>query len=166
MSPQCQLFLANTIADRFNLLLNDTQFSAGNSGELVTANCKTFPALVSTGSNIVISRVKPYEMNTFHVYPRSAELQLVIQGRLVIKITPENGVLNANGNRRVIRNGLIHTQFNPDCTNIIFITSFASKDFSTGQILNQTFTFINDTIAGENINAQCLQQCGIKKRRV
>ncbi|KAK3935783.1 hypothetical protein QBC46DRAFT_224056, partial [Diplogelasinospora grovesii] len=111
-----------SVADRFNLLPDDTQFvfdfnqpqkSAGNSGELVAANRKTFPALISTGSGMVIGRIGPYGMNTFHIHPRSAELQLVVQGRLVTKMTPENGVLNVNGNRRVIRNVIGPYQMTP-----------------------------------------------------
>lgn len=82
--------------------------------------------------------------------------------------------------------GSIHTQFNPDCSDVTFVASFASEDFGTGQVLDQTFAFTDDiiaasfgqAIAGENIDAvrniipasialgveTCLQRCGIKKR--
>jgi len=112
-------------------------------------------------------------MNTFHVHPRSAELQLVIQGRLVTEMAPENGVLDIHGNRRIIRNeigpfqmtplyqGSIHAQFNPDCTNATFVSIFASEDFGTGQVLDEIFSFTDDviaasfgqSIAGENLEA-------------
>lgn len=115
-------------------------------------------------------------------------------------MTPENGVLDANGNRRVIRNevglyqmtpfyqGSIHTQFNPDCTNTTFVAAFASEDFGTGQVFDEALAFTDDviaaafgqTVAGQNIDIvrqaiphsialgveQCLQQCGIQKRRL
>jgi len=137
-------------------------------------------------------------LNTFHVHPRSAELQFVVQGRLITEMVPENDVKNANGTRRVIRNeigpfqmtpfyqGSIHAQFNPDCTNTTFVSYFASEDFGTGQVLDETFAFTEDvisasfgrTIAGEDIDTvrkaipvsialgveHCLQQCGIRKR--
>ena len=123
---------------------------------------------------------------------------MVVEGRLITEMVPENGVLNSNGTRRVIRNevgpfqmttfyqGSIHAQFNPGCTNATFIAFFASEDFGTGQVLDETFTFTDDligasfgnTIAGEDIDTvrkaipisialgveQCLQQCGIRKR--
>ncbi|KAM5349216.1 hypothetical protein ACJZ2D_017200 [Fusarium nematophilum] len=171
---------------------------AGDGGNLTVANRKTFPALIGTGAGMAVGRVGPCGLNTFHVHPRSAELQLVVEGRLVTEMVPENGVVDADGNRRVIRNeigsfqmtpfyqGSVHTQFNPDCADAIFVASFASEDFGTGQVLDQTFAFADDivaaafgqTIAGEDIDAAreaippsialgvdgCLQRCGIEKR--
>lgn len=129
-------------------------------------------------------------LHKFHVHPRSAELQLVIQGRLVTEMAVGR---NADGTRRVIRNevgpyqmtpfyqGSIHTQFNPDCTNVTFVASFANEDFGTEYILDQIFAFTDDVIAatfGETLEVedvdmlrreipanlafdvkQCLQQC-------
>ena len=137
-------------------------------------------------------------LNTFHVHPRSVELQLVIEGRLITEMVPENGVLDGDGKRRVIKNeigplemtpfyqGSIHTQFNPDCADASFVASFASEDFGTWQIFDQTFAFENDVVAaalgqavaGEDVDAVreaipvnialgidgCLQRCGIEKR--
>ncbi|CAK7238184.1 hypothetical protein SEUCBS140593_010410 [Sporothrix eucalyptigena] len=202
-----QLLLAATARDRFALLPDDDQFifdfnqpqaAAGQGGELIVANRKTFPALVGTGSGAAVGFVKPCGINTFHVHPRSAELQVVVAGRLVTEMVPENGVLDSNGSRRVIQTeigpyqmttfyqGSLHTQFNPDCTNTTFVSFFASEDFGTGQVLDETFAFTEDVIAaafggaiaGEDIDMvrqaipvsialgveQCLQQCGIQKR--
>jgi hypothetical protein len=137
-------------------------------------------------------------MNTLHVHPRGAELQIVVEGRLVTEMVPENGVLDANGKRRVIGNtlekfqmtpfyqGSIHTQFNPDCTDAIFIAAFPSEDFGTGQIADETFALTDDviaatfgqSIAGADIDKvrkaipasialgvdECLKKCGISKR--
>ena len=137
-------------------------------------------------------------MNTFHVHPRSAELQLVVQGHLKTEMIPENGVLNDNGTRRVIKNeigpfqmtpfyqGSIHVQFNPNCTDAIFVASFASEDFGAGQVLDEAFASSDDVVAasigqivaGEDIDAvrkaipasvalgveKCLEDCGIQRR--
>jgi hypothetical protein len=112
-------------------------------------------------------------MNTLHVHPRSAELQIVTSGRLITEMVPENGVLDAEGNRRVIRTelgpnmmtpfyvGSVHTQFNPDCEPATFVAAFPAEDFGTGQIADETFALSDDIIAatfgqiiaGENIEA-------------
>lgn len=202
-----RLFLADSAADRFPLLPDNKQFvfdfnqpqkNPGKGGELIAANRKTFPALVGTGASMAVGRVKPCGMNTLHVHPRGAELQLVVQGRLVTEMVPENGVLDANGKRRVISNtiekfqmtpfyqGSVHTQFNPDCTDTVFIAAFPSEDFGTGQIADETFAFSNDILAatfGQSIDGaeidriraaipasialgveECLKRCGIPKR--
>jgi hypothetical protein len=201
---------------------NQAQAGAGKGGELVAANRKTFPALVGTGSGMAVGRVKrkspqPSQnkgnhsartdsplytacgMNTLHVHPRATELQVVTQGRLITAMTPENGVLNANGKgRRVITNevkayqmtpfyqGSVHTQFNPDCTDALFVASFNSEDFGTGQVVDETFSFSDDIIGaafGQSVDGadidkiraavpvsiaegveQCLKTCGIPKR--
>lgn len=138
-------------------------------------------------------------MNTLHVHPRATELQIVTQGRLITAMTPENGVLNANGKgRRVIQNevkayqmtpfyqGSIHTQFNPDCTDAMFVASFNAEDFGTGQAADEIFSFGDDILGatfGQSIDGaeidkiraavpasiaegveQCLKTCGIPKR--
>jgi hypothetical protein len=137
-------------------------------------------------------------MNTLHVHPRSVELQIVTKGRLIAEMVPENGVLNADGSRRVIRSeikenmmtpfyqGSVHTQFNPDCEPATFVAAFASEDFGTGQIADETFALSDDviaatfgqSIAGEDIDKvrqaipksialgvdECLKKCGITKR--
>jgi oxalate decarboxylase/phosphoglucose isomerase-like protein (cupin superfamily) len=140
-------------------------------------------------------------MNTLHVHPRATELQIVTQGRMITAMTPENGVLNANGKgRRVITNevkayqmtpfyqGSVHTQFNPDCTDAVFVASFNAEDFGTGQVVDETFAFGNDIVAaafGQSIDGadidrvraaipasiakgveQCLKTCGIAKRTI
>lgn len=98
-------------------------------------------------------------MNTLHVHPRSAELQIVTAGRLITEMVPENGVLDKDGKRRVIRTelkanmmtpfyqGSVHTQFNPDCEPATFVAAFAAEDFGTGQIADETFALGDDVIA-------------------
>ena len=64
-----------------------------------------------------------------------------------------------DGKGRVIKNeigpyqmtpfyqGSTHAQFNPDCTNVTFVSSFASEDFGTQYTLEQMFAFTDDIIA-------------------
>jgi hypothetical protein len=162
-----KLFIADTAQDRFLLLPDNKQFifnynvpqqNPGKGGEIVAANRKNFPALVSTGASMAVGRVGACGLNTFHVHPRSAELQIVVEGRLITEMVPENGVLDANGKRRVIRTelgpfmmtpfyqGSVHTQFNPDCHNATFIAAFANEDAGTGQIADETFAFSDNLI--------------------
>lgn len=143
LSLTAQLFLADTAVDRFTLLKDDTDFvfdfnspalkgQGGKDGDVIAANRKTFPALVGTGAGMAVGFMDGCSFNTPHVHPRSVELQIVTQGRLMTEMVPENGVFNtpglASSGRRVIKNevavnqvqpfyqGSIHTQFNPDCT--------------------------------------------------
>ncbi|KAL0944348.1 Spherulin-1A 1 [Colletotrichum truncatum] len=177
-----QLFLAETAADRFKLLPDNKQFifdfnkkqeNPGNGGELIAANRKTFPALVGTGAGMAVGRVNGCGMNTFHVHPRSVELQIVTQGRLITEMTPENGVFEADGKtRRVIRTeigpyqmtpfyqGSLHTQFNPDCEPATFVAAFTSEDFGTGQVADSTFALSDDVIAatfGQSIDGEDIE---------
>ncbi|KAK7423715.1 hypothetical protein QQX98_000905 [Neonectria punicea] len=167
LSLTAQLQLADTAVDRFALLedddfvfdFNQEQANPGKGGQLVAANRKTFPALVGTGSGMAFGRVDACGMNTLHVHPRSAELQIVTSGRLVTEMVPENGVNDADGKRRVIRTeltanmmtpfyqGSVHTQFNPDCEPATFIAAFASEDFGAGQVQDETFALSDDVIA-------------------
>lgn len=136
-------------------------------------------------------------VNTFHVHPRATELQIVVEGRLITEMNPENGVLDSNGKRRIIRaeigafqmipfyQGSIHTQFNPDCTNATFVSSFAAEDFGTEQAAEGLFAFSDDVIAatlGQAVDSQsisilrgaipasialgvheCVKKCGLKR---
>ncbi|KAH8894062.1 RmlC-like cupin [Thozetella sp. PMI_491] len=206
LSLTAQLTLADTAVDRFALLPKNEDFvfdfskpqaGPGAGGQLVAANRKTFPALVGTGSGMAVGRLNACGMNTLHVHPRATELQIVVKGQIVTEMVPENGVNNADGTPRVISNtlkefnmtpfyqGSVHTQFNPDCSDAIFVASFNAEDFGTGQIANETFALTDDviaatfgqTIAGADIDKvrhaipknialgvdQCLQKCGIKK---
>lgn len=209
LSLTAQLRLADTAADRFALLpknedfrfdFNTPQANPGRGGEIIAANRKTFPALVGTGAGMAVGRLKACGMNTLHVHPRGSELQIVVQGRIVTEMVPENGVNNADGTPRVIGNvlepfqmtpfyqGSVHTQFNPDCEDAVFVAAFPSEDFGTGQVANETFALSDDVISatfggiieGEDIDLvrnaipknvalgvdECLAKCNIKKRSI
>ncbi|CAF3480380.1 hypothetical protein SNK03_011013 [Fusarium graminearum] len=167
-SLTAQLRLADTAADFFTLLPDDKDFvfdfnkkqeNPGKGGELIAANRKTFPALVGTGSGMAFGRIDACGMNTLHVHPRSAELQIVTSGRLMTEMAPENGVMDKDGKRRVIRTelkanmmtpfyqGSVHTQYNPDCEPATFVASFAAEDFGTGQIADEVVALSDDVIA-------------------
>ncbi|KAF4345358.1 spherulin 1A precursor [Fusarium beomiforme] len=168
LSLTARLRLADTAADRFALLPEDDDFvfdfnkkqdNPGKGGELIAANRANFPALVGTSAGMAFGRINACGMNTLHVHPRSAELQVVTSGRLITEMVPENGVLDKDGKRRVIRTelkanmmtpfyqGSIHTQFNPDCEPATFIASFATEDFGTGQIADELVSLSDDVIA-------------------
>ncbi len=208
-----QLFLADTAADRYPLLPKDDQFKfnfanpalkgkGGKGGDLIAANRKTFPALVGSGSGMAVGFLGACGFNTPHVHPRATELQIVTQGKLQVEMVPENGVFNVAGDaksgRRVIKNtvntfemtpfyqGSVHTQFNPDCTDAVFVASFNSEDFGAGQVLDEVVQFSPNVVTaafGEAINGadvdkfktaipasiaqgveECLKKCNIKKR--
>jgi len=173
LSLTAQLFLADTAVDRFALLPSNSDFvfdfgnpalknKGGKGGDLIAANRKTFPALVGTGAGMAVGFLGPCGFNTPHVHPRSVELQIVTEGRLVTEMLPENGVFNNNiaaDGRRVINNtinafqmqpfyqGSVHTQYNPDCTNATFVASFTSEDFGTGQIADELFAMSPGVVA-------------------
>ncbi|KAH7321792.1 RmlC-like cupin domain-containing protein [Rhexocercosporidium sp. MPI-PUGE-AT-0058] len=208
-----QLFIADTAADRFGLLPKDDQFKfafgdpakkgkGGKGGDLIAANRKTFPALVGTGSGMAVGFLKACGFNTPHVHPRATELQIVTQGTLEVEMVPENGVFNTPGDaksgRRVIKNtvnqfemtpfyqGSVHTQFNPNCDDAVFVASFNSEDFGAGQIADELFSFspnvitaaFGEAIDGADVDAfkkaipasiaqgveTCLKKCNIAKR--
>ncbi|KAL5625378.1 hypothetical protein BROUX41_005438 [Berkeleyomyces rouxiae] len=162
-----QLMLAPLAADRFALLPEDKDFvfnlspepvPSGKGGNLVAANRKTFLALVGAGAGMAVGVIKPCGLNTFHVHPRSTELQILIEGTLIVEMTPENGVVDAAGKRRVIRNtlspfdmtpfyqGSVHHQFNPNCTDAVFVAAFSNEDFGTGQVVDEVFSMDRNAI--------------------
>jgi hypothetical protein len=77
--------------------------------------------------------------------------------------------------------GLMHAQFNPDCTDAMFVSSFSSEDFGTISVVDSTALFsdgvieatFGQTITRENIGAlrqrlspgvvtgvkECLERC-------
>lgn len=119
-------------------------------------------------------------------------------------MTPENGVFEPSEDgmsrkRRVIRTelgpfdmtpfyqGSVHSQFNPDCEDAIFVAAFPAEDAGTGQIADELFAFNNEVLSavlggqldGADIERvrgaipqsiaqgvdECLVKCGIQKRR-
>ncbi|KAH6980469.1 hypothetical protein EDB80DRAFT_692234 [Ilyonectria destructans] len=78
-----------------------TQFGAGDESPIDDCACE-------------FSRPSDEEgINTIHVHPRSAELQFVSSGRLITEMVPENGVLDNDGQHRVIRTELTPNVMTP-----------------------------------------------------
>jgi hypothetical protein len=169
LSTTQKLFISDTAAQRFDILSDaDFKFNfddpakkgkGGKSGDVVPANRKTFPALVGTGAGMAVGFLDGCAFNTPHIHPRSVELQIVTKGKLVVEMAPENGVLNAEGKRRIIKNtlgvnemtpfyqGSVHAQYNPDCTPAEFVAAFNNEDFGTGQIADELFALDGDVVS-------------------
>ena len=67
------------------------------------------------------------------MHPRSSEFNVVVEGTLVAEFTAENGartVRNEVGRLQgtVFPRGALHTEFNPDCGNAVFVAGFADED--------------------------------------
>ena len=93
-----------------------------------------------------------------HLHPRSAELFAVVTGRVYTESVPEAGVVDSEGNPRVIRSelgplqmtvfhqGAFHTQMNPDCKPALAVASFASEDPGAAVIAPQLFALSDDVV--------------------
>ena len=120
-------------------------------------------------------------------------MNIIVEGRLGTEYIAENG-------HKVIRNelskyqmtifpqGAIHAEFNPDCTDAVFVAGFASEDPGVQQSAQRLFDLDGDLLAatlgkeftfdGRDIDTfrdaipanvahsveKCLQKCGIQKR--
>ncbi|KZZ95556.1 spherulin-1A [Moelleriella libera RCEF 2490] len=202
-----KLLTAPTQSERFKLLNQPGDFifdfnnrtapegSAvrGKGGVAVAATAKTFPALIGNGAAMIVGFLGPCGMNTPHVHNRGTELAFVAEGRLVINFVGENGVTPvANTVTRfqmaIFPQGSIHTQFNPDCTNAMFVAGFNNADPGTTTIAQNFFQLRPDivnatlglgpkTLDGADIETfrkaipanialgidACLAKCGIKR---
>lgn len=178
LSKTQQIFLSDTRVDAINNVLKDDKdfvfnfFDAqtggpGKGGEVVPANRKTFPALTNTNIGGAVGFLGPCGFNTPHVHPRATEFLFLFEGEIMSEMVPENGVVDANGKRRDIRNklekfdstvyfqGSIHSQFNTGCGNATFFAALSSEDFGVGQAADELFSLDDDTIAavfGNNID--------------
>jgi len=164
-------------------------------GKTIRADHFTYPALVGNGGSITMGFLGPCGFNTPHVHPRAAEMNVVVQGQLFASVTAENGVAHVNHTlsqyqMTVFPAGAIHTEFNPDCTQAVFVAGFGNEDPGVGQIAQEFFGF-EDTliaaaaggelqVAGADIDTwrskipanvvqgveSCLAKCNIAKREV
>lgn len=158
------LLNAPTAVDRINLLPNDSDFVfnfnsstpvngstvTGHGGRTVVANRKTFPAVIGNGGSVTVGFLGPCGFNTPHVHPRAAEFNLVVQGRLTASVTAENGARHMNHTLNkwemtVFPAGALHTEFNPDCTDAVFVASFPNEDAGVLQMA-QAFLGLEDEI--------------------
>ncbi len=75
----------------------------------------------------------PCGFNTPHVHPRSSEFNVVVEGRLMAEFTLENGARTVTNEvdrlqATVFPMGALHTEWNPDCGNAVFVAGFADED--------------------------------------
>ncbi|KAH9900453.1 RmlC-like cupin [Xylariomycetidae sp. FL2044] len=169
----------------------DVAVATGAGGHTVAAEAESFPALIGNGAAMTLGFVNGCGFNTPHVHPRATELNLVIQGRLVGDMQLENGapVVETLINKyqmTVFPQGAMHTEFNPDCEDAVFVAGFSSADPGVQQTAQTFFNLRPDvvkatldveTLNGADIETfkhllppnvalgveSCLQKCGIKK---
>jgi hypothetical protein len=169
---------------------NSTTISDG--GRTVKADRKTFPALVGTGVSMTVGYLGACGFNTPHTHPRSAEMNIVVEGRLIAEYVAENGasivrnVINTH-QATVFPQGALHTEMNPDCFPATFVAGFASEDPGVQQTAQSLFDLDDDlleaafnsdfTFAGQDIDQfralipknvalgvdSCLEKCGLRK---
>jgi hypothetical protein len=168
--------------------------STGLGGSIVGANRKNMPALIGQGSSMAVGFLGPCGFNTPHTHPRGTELQIVVEGSIVTTMILENGARAVHTNlstygMTVFPQGSLHQQFNPDCEPTVFVAAFNTEDAGTQQT-QDTFFMLDDNVIkaafgggeffdGQDIDRvrhmipksvalgvdQCLQKCGISKRR-
>ena len=162
LTLQQQLELAGTAVDRLALLTNDTDFiydfntsttgiTQGKGGRTVKADRDTFPALIGSHGSMTLGFLGPCGFNTPHVHPRAAELNIVVQGRLMASVTAENGARHMNHTLNqyqmtVFPQGALHTEWNPDCTPAVFVAAFPDEDPGVQQAAQTLFGFEDDVI--------------------
>lgn len=158
----------------------------------ISAHEETFPSLSGIPQTLNMITLSPCGMLKPHTHPRSHEFVFVIEGNLTTQFIPESSsivvtnVLPPN-TATVFPQGVIHANFNPTCSEVKFITSFASSDSGISQTRN--FFLFNDdlvlgTLGGEKVisedeltkiradsdakgaiqSEECLNRCGLKAR--
>ncbi|KAJ9154888.1 Cupin domain protein [Pleurostoma richardsiae] len=199
------LLLAPTQKERINLLNQpgDTIFdftnppagatSTGKGGNLVSANAESFPALIGNGAAMSVAFLGPCGLNSPHVHNRATELNIPVKGRLVTSFFEENGVtarqdLLNTYSMAVFPQGAIHSEYNPDCEDAVFVAGFNNPDPGVEQVAQAFFNLRSDIIQasldgvsmlnGEDIDSfkdilpanivqgveTCLAKCGISKK--
>ncbi|GAB1311484.1 hypothetical protein MFIFM68171_01694 [Madurella fahalii] len=159
LSIPAQLQLADSVADRYQILPNNEDFVFDfNTATVPIASRKNFHALVGTGLSVTVGRAEGCSMAALHIHPRSAEIFVVLEGRMYTEMIPEGGVVDADGKPRVIRTelranqttifpqGSFHAQVNPDCTPALAVAAFASDDPGAALVVPQVFTQTDDFV--------------------
>ncbi|EAQ89502.1 hypothetical protein CHGG_06121 [Chaetomium globosum CBS 148.51] len=116
------------IAARRHILTKNEDFVFDfNTAPFPMANRKTFPALVGTDIALAITAIEGCSMASLHIHPRSAEIFVVLSGRVITQMIPEGGAtdpadpskprlirteLTAN-QTTIFPQGSFHAQMNP-----------------------------------------------------
>lgn len=164
LTLQQQLELAGTAVDRLKLIPNDKDFvfdfntttlagaiTTGKGGHTVKADRDTFPALIGNGGSMTLGFINPCGFNTPHVHPRAAEMNIVVQGRLLGSVTAENGARHMQHELKkfsmtVFPQGALHTEWNPDCEPAVFVAAFPDEDPGVQQAAQTFFSLEDDVI--------------------
>jgi hypothetical protein len=199
------LELAATQKDRVNLLNQPGDFifdfnnppnaaiTQGKGGHTSAATADTFPAVIGNGVAMTLGFIKPCGINTPHVHNRATEFNVIVQGRLVTNFQVENGVepredILSKFQATVFPQGAIHTEWNPDCEDAVFVAGFNNVDPGVEQIAQTFFNLAPEAIGatlggaryldGEDIESframlppnvasgveSCLKKCGMTKK--
>lgn len=115
------------------------------------ADRQSFPPLIGTGVSMVVGFLGPCGFNTPHTHPRSSEINIVTHGTLETQFTLENGartVHNTLGTHQmtVFPQGALHTEFNPNCEDAVFVAGFASEDPGVQQVAQTFFGFDSEIV--------------------
>ncbi|KGQ11572.1 Spherulin-1A [Beauveria bassiana D1-5] len=142
----------------------------GRGGLSIAATAKTFPALIANGASMTVAFLGPCGMNTAHVHPRATELNIVVQGRLVTNFVLENGappVANTLNTFQmtVFPQGAIHQEFNPDCTDAVFVAAFPDTDAGVSQVAQNFLSLRADVVGATLGGAQTLNGKDIESFR-
>ncbi|KAI7474551.1 hypothetical protein KC357_g5197 [Hortaea werneckii] len=195
------LELAPTAADRVNMLTAEdfkydflappsNAVTTGQGGRTVRSDSRVFPALIGTGVSMTVGFIGPCGFNTPHTHPRSSEINIIVEGRLGTEFVAENGVKPISNTLNkyqmtVFPQGALHTEFNPDCEDAVFVAGFASTDPGVEQAVQSLFSLGSalvkadlgvKTINGQSIEEfrqhlpanvalgveECLAKCGLK----
>lgn len=137
--------------------------------------------------------IGPCGFNTPHTHPRATEVNIVVEGRLATEFILENGaptIFNTleKYQMTVFPQGATHTEFNPDCTDAVFVAAFPNEDPGVQQSAQTLFNLDEDivqavldieTFEGADIERirsalprnvalgvdACLKKCGITAKR-
>jgi len=168
--------------------------TAGKGGMTVKADRLAFPPLVGNGVSMTLGFIGPCGFNTPHIHPRSAEINIVVRGRLGTEFSAENGAKNIINELEefqmtVFPQGAVHTEFNPDCTPATFVAAFADEDPGVQQSAQTLFGLQKklvkavlgnkEVIEGIDLDRfrdmipdnvalgveSCLKKCGLQKRK-
>lgn len=139
------LLLAPRAADRISMISQDSDFvfdflnpptnssTVGSGGSTVAATRQSFPPLIGSNTAMTVGFLGPCGFNTPHTHPRSAEINILVEGRVDTSFILENGARAVNNillpwQMTTFAQGALHTEFNPDCTKATFVAAFANED--------------------------------------
>ncbi|KAI7086443.1 hypothetical protein KC356_g5023 [Hortaea werneckii] len=172
------LELAPTAADRVNMLTAEdfkydflappsNAVTTGQGGRTVRSDRRVTPALIGTGVSMTVGFIGPCGFNTPHTHPRSSEINIIVEGRLGTEFVAENGVKPISNTLNkfqmtVFPQGALHTEFNPDCEEAIFVAGFASTDPGVEQAAQSLFSLdpalVKADLGVKTINGQSIEE--------